>query len=498
MEYTNLGRTGLKVSRLCLGTMNFGPQTDEPDSFAIMDRALDHGINFFDTANVYGWKTARASPSRSSAAGSRRAAAGARRSSWPPRSTARWATGPTSRASPPGTSSGPARTRCGGCRPTTSTSTRCTTSTGARRGRRSGRRWRPWSRRARCSTSARPTSPAGTSPQAQEAAGQRNFLGLVSEQCIYNLLTRHVELEVLPAAQHYGLGIIPWSPLHGGLLVRRAAQEGRGQRRRAARAAARPTALAEHRGRRSRRTRSSAPTLGHDPADVALAWLLSRPGRDRADRRPAHHGAARRTLGALDVTWTRPAGPPRRAVPAGRQRRPGPGGLGLVGGRPRLTPQVDDGRLLTPCDAGRPRRRASASGHPASRLYRAYSPGGCGPAPAPRPTTVARYPSRASRSAATSASATRSPGRAMVRCARTASRRTQPASRSPARTSRARTPSASTSPRTSAQSTVDRPSPKLPPPPGATPGNEPTGRPRRAPTSRRGAGRPAPRRGRPA
>src|ERR671938_82938 len=56
MEYRRLGRTGLKVSRLCLGTMNFGPQTSEGDSFAIMDRALEHGINFFDTANVYGRK----------------------------------------------------------------------------------------------------------------------------------------------------------------------------------------------------------------------------------------------------------------------------------------------------------------------------------------------------------------------------------------------------------------------------------------------------------
>src|SRR5207253_1540548 len=54
MEYTHLGRLGLKVSRLCLGTMNFGPETSEPDSNAIMDRALEHGINFFDTANVYG------------------------------------------------------------------------------------------------------------------------------------------------------------------------------------------------------------------------------------------------------------------------------------------------------------------------------------------------------------------------------------------------------------------------------------------------------------
>jgi aryl-alcohol dehydrogenase-like predicted oxidoreductase len=56
MQYTNFGRTALKVSRLCLGTMNFGPQTSEPDSHAIMDRALELGINFFDTADVYGWK----------------------------------------------------------------------------------------------------------------------------------------------------------------------------------------------------------------------------------------------------------------------------------------------------------------------------------------------------------------------------------------------------------------------------------------------------------
>ena len=56
MDYVHLGRTGLKVSRLCLGTMNFGPQTNEADSFRIMDSALERGINFFDTANVYGWK----------------------------------------------------------------------------------------------------------------------------------------------------------------------------------------------------------------------------------------------------------------------------------------------------------------------------------------------------------------------------------------------------------------------------------------------------------
>ena len=54
MEYTHLGRLGLVVSRLCLGTMNFGPHASEADSHAIMDAAAAHGVNFFDTANVYG------------------------------------------------------------------------------------------------------------------------------------------------------------------------------------------------------------------------------------------------------------------------------------------------------------------------------------------------------------------------------------------------------------------------------------------------------------
>jgi NDP-hexose 2,3-enoyl reductase len=98
----------------------------------------------------------------------------------------------------------------------------------------------------------------------------------VSEQCIYNLLTRHVELEVIPAAQQYGLGIIPWSPLHGGLLggaIRKLA-EGGAARAKSGRAA---DALAEHRGTIEAYEKLCA-DLGHDPANVALAWLLSRPG----------------------------------------------------------------------------------------------------------------------------------------------------------------------------------------------------------------------------
>src|SRR2546430_14659581 len=128
MEYTNLGRTGLKVSRLCLGTMNFGPQTTEEDSYAIMDRSLEQGINFFDTANVYGRKLGEGVTEQ--IIGRWFAQGGGRRDKvvLATRWTARWPTGPTTRASPRGTSSRPRTSRCARCRPTGSTCTRRTTS----------------------------------------------------------------------------------------------------------------------------------------------------------------------------------------------------------------------------------------------------------------------------------------------------------------------------------------------------------------------------------
>jgi len=55
VQHKRLGAHGALVSNLCLGTMNFGWVTSEEDSFKIMDRALELGINFFDTADVYGW-----------------------------------------------------------------------------------------------------------------------------------------------------------------------------------------------------------------------------------------------------------------------------------------------------------------------------------------------------------------------------------------------------------------------------------------------------------
>lgn len=108
--------------------------------------------------------------------------------------------------------------------------------------------------------------------QANEAARRRNFLGLVSEQSRYSLLHRTVELEVVPACEHYGVGLIPWSPLGGGLLAGAAAEAKDG--RRAAELAQK--ALAEHRPKIEAYEKYCA-AIGKAPVDVALAWLLGNP-----------------------------------------------------------------------------------------------------------------------------------------------------------------------------------------------------------------------------
>jgi NDP-hexose 2,3-enoyl reductase len=138
--------------------------------------------------------------------------------------------------------------------------------------------------------------------QAQESAARRHFLGLVSEQPIYNLMTRHVELEVLPAAVKYGIGIIPWSPLHGGLLsgVLRKQREGQGGRSTEGRAA---EGLAASREVIEAYEKLCA-ELGHDPANVALGWLLSRPGVTAPIIGPRTLDQLDASLGALSVEFT--------------------------------------------------------------------------------------------------------------------------------------------------------------------------------------------------
>ena len=108
---------------------------------------------------------------------------------------------------------------------------------------------------------------------AQAAAARRNLMGLVSEQSLYNLLVRDIELEVVPAAEHYGLGIIPWSPLQGGLLGGVIRNESIGVRRLEGRAA---QSLAEHRGE-IQAYEDLAAEVGAEPGTLGLAWLLTRP-----------------------------------------------------------------------------------------------------------------------------------------------------------------------------------------------------------------------------
>jgi NDP-hexose 2,3-enoyl reductase len=299
MEYTNLGRTGLKVSRLCLGTMNFGPKTTEPDSFAIMDRALEHQINFFDTANVYGWKLGEGI---TEAIIGRWFASGGQR-----RDKVVLATKVYGKMSDwPNDQGLSARHIVRAC---DESLRRLQTDYIDLYQMHHVDRSTPWEEIWQAMSTlvqAGKVLYVGSSnfagwhiAQAQAAAKERHFLGLVSEQCIYNLLERHVELEVIPAAQHYGLGIIPWSPLHGGALSGMLARQASGDAARANEGRAKETLDASRSAIEA--FEKLASELGVDPANLALAWLLSRPGVTAPIIGPRTLAQLDGALGALDV-----------------------------------------------------------------------------------------------------------------------------------------------------------------------------------------------------
>jgi aryl-alcohol dehydrogenase-like predicted oxidoreductase len=272
MQYTHLGRTGLRVSRLCLGTMNFGPQTTEPDSFKVMDRALEHGINFFDTANVYGWKTGEGVTEQIlgrwfEQGGGRRdkvvlaTKAYGKMGDWPNQS--RLSALHIQRA--------------------------CEDS--LRRMKTDHidlfqmhhvDRDTPWDeiwqamenlvRQGKVIYVGSSNFAGWHIAQACEAAKARHFLGLVSEQSLYNLIDRTLELEVIPACEAYGLGLIPWSPLKYGVLA--GALEKAKEGRRAADTAQR--AIDKNRPALEK-WEALAKELGEEPAALGLAWLLSNP-----------------------------------------------------------------------------------------------------------------------------------------------------------------------------------------------------------------------------
>ena len=214
MDYRFLGRTGLRVSPLCLGTMNFGPETDEATSHQIMDEALDVGINFFDTANVYGARETEQIIGRWFALGGDRrekvvlaTKVYGGRDPWPNSSRL---------------SALHIRQAC------EDSLRRLQTDHIDLYQMHHIDRDTPWDEVWQAMdllVAQGKVLYVGSSNfagwhlvQANETAKRRGSLGLVSEQSLYNLRARTVELEVLPAATAYGIGILPWSPLAGGLL----------------------------------------------------------------------------------------------------------------------------------------------------------------------------------------------------------------------------------------------------------------------------------------
>jgi aryl-alcohol dehydrogenase-like predicted oxidoreductase len=272
MEFTQLGRTGLKVSRLCLGTMNFGPQTTEPDSFAIMDKALELGINFFDTANVYGWKLGEGVTEN--IIGRWFAQGGGRREKTviATKVFGRMGDWPNEQR----LSALNIRRAC------EASLKRMQTDYIDLYQFHHVDRFTPWNEIWQaCETLVAQGKIlyVGSSnfagwhiAKANEAAKARHFMGLVCEQSLYSLNDRMIELEVVPACKDYGLGLIPWSPLSGGLLggVLEKIEKGR-------RASDDMQKKIDNKRPQLEKWEALCREMGEQPADVALAWLVANP-----------------------------------------------------------------------------------------------------------------------------------------------------------------------------------------------------------------------------
>lgn len=272
MEYTNLGRTGLKVSRLCLGTMNFGPQTDEESSHEIMDQALEQGINFFDTANVYGWEVGEGITEQ--IIGRWLAKGGGRREKIVLASKVygRMGDGPNQRR----LSAKHIRQAC------EDSLRRLQTDYLDLFQMHHVDRETPWEEIWQameqlvaqgkilyvCSSNFAGLHIA----KAQFSARERHFLGLISEQSLYNLIDRIIELEVVPTCREFGLGIIPYSPLAGGLLGGVLQKESQGRR-----SSDNIRNKIQEYAEQLRTYEAFCDEIGKEPANVALAWLLTNP-----------------------------------------------------------------------------------------------------------------------------------------------------------------------------------------------------------------------------
>jgi len=280
VEHRRLGRHGVLVSNICLGTMNFGWVTEDKDAFKIMDRALELGINFFDTADVYGRQGAYHGKTEE-ILGEWFAQGGGRRDA------VVLATKVYNPADKPGDL------------PEPNHAGRSLSAMKIKRHAEGSLRrlqtdwidlyqmhhvdrevpWHEvWEGFGNLQAQGKVVYVGSSNfagwdiATACQEADKRGKMGLVSEQSIYNLDNRMVELEVVPAARHYGMGLIPWSPLGGGMLggALQKLEEGRRSNESfAKRVEAKRPQLEKY--------EALSKEIGYAPAEVALGWLLQNP-----------------------------------------------------------------------------------------------------------------------------------------------------------------------------------------------------------------------------
>ncbi len=322
MQYTFLGRTGLQVSRLCLGTMNFGPQTIEADSIAIMGSGVENGINFFDTANAYGVFTASGDTSHlhlgltEEIVGRWLAQDGRRdRIVLATKVFAKMGEGVNEH----GLSAYHIRKAC------EDSLRRLQTDHIDLYQMHHIERSTPWEeiwqameqlvREGKVIYVGSSNFAGWDIATAQCAARERHFMGIVSEQSRYSLGVRTIELEVIPTCRHYGVGLIPYSPLAGGLLggALRKASEGR-------RAGGYQVQRVERYRTQLEAYEALCQELGEAPSNVGLAWLLHNPAvtapiigprtveQMTGSLRALDISLSNETLKRLDEIWPGPGG----------------------------------------------------------------------------------------------------------------------------------------------------------------------------------------------
>lgn len=279
VKHERLGKHGVLVSNLCLGTMNFGWHTTEEDSFAIMDRALELGINFFDTADAYGWAVERGLTEEIigrwfAQGGGRRDAVVLATKVY--NSVERKAN--LAEVNSDGLSLSAYKIR----KHAEGSLKRLQTDWIDLYQMHHVDRECPWDETWQAFDALVKQGKVvyvGSSnfagwdiATACQEASKRGFMGLASEQSIYHLDNRMVELEVIPACREYGLGLIPWSPLGGGLLGGALEKFKTGRRKDED-----FTKKVEEKRDQLEKYEALCKEIGHPPGEVALAWLINNP-----------------------------------------------------------------------------------------------------------------------------------------------------------------------------------------------------------------------------